>query len=93
MINVDTIYQVFTIPKGNKMSFTKIFAGLFLAAIILPASAEEAFKVCADPLNPPYSTKNKDGLKTKLPNYLPGNWGKKSSIPGLPNVLVLFVIR
>lgn len=75
------------------MSFTKIFAGLFLAAIILPASAEEAFKVCADPLNPPYSTKNKDGFENKIAELFARNWGKKLSTPGLPNVLVLFVIR
>jgi quinoprotein dehydrogenase-associated probable ABC transporter substrate-binding protein len=48
------------------MSVTKILAGLCLAAIILPASAEEKFKVCADPLNPPYSTKNKDGFENKI---------------------------
>jgi quinoprotein dehydrogenase-associated probable ABC transporter substrate-binding protein len=48
------------------MSLTKIFAGLCLAAIIVPASAEEKFKVCADPLNPPYSTKNKDGFENKI---------------------------
>ena len=48
------------------MSLTKILAGLCLAAIILPASAEEKFKVCADPLNPPYSTKNKDGFENKI---------------------------
>jgi quinoprotein dehydrogenase-associated probable ABC transporter substrate-binding protein len=48
------------------MSLTKIFAGLYLAAIIVPASAEEKFKVCADPLNPPYSTKNKDGFENKI---------------------------
>ncbi len=77
MINVDTIYQVFTIPKGNKMSFTKIFAGLFLAAIILPASAEEAFKVCADPLNPPYSTKNKDGFENKIAELFARELGQK----------------
>jgi hypothetical protein len=53
------------------MSITKILAGLCLAAMILPASAEEKFKVCADPLNPPYSTKNKTVLKIKSPNYLP----------------------
>jgi quinoprotein dehydrogenase-associated probable ABC transporter substrate-binding protein len=28
--------------------------------------AEEKFKVCADPLNPPYSTKNKDGFENKI---------------------------
>jgi quinoprotein dehydrogenase-associated probable ABC transporter substrate-binding protein len=48
------------------MNVIKIFAGLCLAGIILPAFAEEKFKVCADPLNPPYSTKNKDGFENKI---------------------------
>ncbi|WP_262966086.1 quinoprotein dehydrogenase-associated putative ABC transporter substrate-binding protein [Methylobacter psychrophilus] len=59
------------------MSFTKIFAGLFLAAIILPASADEAFKVCADPLNPPYSTKNKDGFENKIAELFAKELGQK----------------
>jgi quinoprotein dehydrogenase-associated probable ABC transporter substrate-binding protein len=44
----------------------KIFAGVLLAANLISASAEEKFKVCADPLNPPYSTKNKDGFENKI---------------------------
>jgi quinoprotein dehydrogenase-associated probable ABC transporter substrate-binding protein len=48
------------------MSVLKILAGLCLTAIILPAFAKEKFKVCADPLNPPYSTKNKDGFENKI---------------------------
>jgi quinoprotein dehydrogenase-associated probable ABC transporter substrate-binding protein len=48
------------------MSVTKVLAGLFLAVIIIPASADDKFKVCADPLNPPYSTKNKDGFENKI---------------------------
>jgi quinoprotein dehydrogenase-associated probable ABC transporter substrate-binding protein len=59
------------------MSFTKIFAGLFLAAIILPASADEAFKVCADPLNPPYSTKKKDGFENKIAELFAKELGQK----------------
>lgn len=48
------------------MSITKTFAGLCLAAIAFSVSAQEKFKVCADPLNPPYSTKNKDGFENKI---------------------------
>jgi quinoprotein dehydrogenase-associated probable ABC transporter substrate-binding protein len=44
----------------------KIFATLCLTAITFSASAGEKFKVCADPLNPPYSTKNKDGFENKI---------------------------
>ncbi len=45
---------------------TTCFAILFLAAFNFTASAEDKFKVCADPLNPPYSTKNKDGFENKI---------------------------
>jgi len=43
-----------------------IFAGLLLAATVFSASAEEKFKVCADPLNPPFSTKSRDGFENKI---------------------------
>lgn len=45
---------------------TSCFAILFLAALSFSSSADEKFKVCADPLNPPYSTKNKDGFENKI---------------------------
>jgi quinoprotein dehydrogenase-associated probable ABC transporter substrate-binding protein len=48
------------------MSILKIVAGLSLAVIISPAFAEEKFKVCADPLNPPYSTKKGEGFENKI---------------------------
>lgn len=44
----------------------KILASLCLVAVTFSVSAEEKFKVCADPLNPPYSTKNKDGFENKI---------------------------
>ena len=42
------------------------FAILALAVFSFAVSAEEKFKVCADPLNPPYSTKNRDGFENKI---------------------------
>jgi len=59
------------------MSITKILAGLCLAMILLPVSAEEKFKVCADPLNPPYSTKNKDGFENKIAELFARELGQK----------------
>ncbi|MDD5581525.1 MAG: quinoprotein dehydrogenase-associated putative ABC transporter substrate-binding protein [Methylobacter sp.] len=46
----------------------KILTSLCLATVTfsISAVAEEKFKVCADPLNPPYSTKNKDGFENKI---------------------------
>ncbi|MFI3184358.1 MAG: quinoprotein dehydrogenase-associated putative ABC transporter substrate-binding protein [Methylococcaceae bacterium] len=46
--------------------YTTLFSALFLAAFSSTVSAQEKFKVCADPLNPPYSTKNKDGFENKI---------------------------
>lgn len=40
-----------------------LMAGLCVA---LSAQAEEKFKVCADPMNPPYSTEKKDGFENKI---------------------------
>ena len=44
----------------------KLLAILALATFSFTASAVEKLKVCADPLNPPYSTKNKDGFENKI---------------------------
>lgn len=48
------------------MKFTPLVTGLCLAAVVVTAHAEETFKVCADPLNPPYSTEKKDGFENKI---------------------------
>lgn len=49
------------------MTLRNLFIGsLLIAAITPPAIAEEKFKVCADPLNPPYSTKSGDGFENKI---------------------------
>lgn len=44
----------------------KILMWVLLALFSLSALAAEKFKVCADPLNPPYSTKNRDGFENKI---------------------------
>jgi len=48
------------------MNIKNIAVGLCLASISFSSLSEEKFKVCADPLNPPYSTKNKDGFENKI---------------------------
>jgi quinoprotein dehydrogenase-associated probable ABC transporter substrate-binding protein len=48
------------------MNFTKLFAGMCLAALSFSVAAEEKFKVCADPLNPPYSSQQLDGFENKI---------------------------
>ncbi len=44
----------------------KILISIFLTTLSFSASAEEKFRVCADPLNPPYSTKSEDGFENKI---------------------------
>lgn len=39
---------------------------LLMTAATFSVSAADKFRVCADPLNPPYSTKNKDGFENKI---------------------------
>ncbi len=47
-------------------SLKKLIFGLSLSALSLPAMSEEKFRVCADPLNPPYSSKALDGFENKI---------------------------
>ena len=44
----------------------KIFIALSLVTLTFSAYAEDKFRVCADPLHPPYSTKAKDGFENKI---------------------------
>ncbi len=59
------------------MRVKKILIGFSLAMLISPVFAEDTFKVCADPLNPPYSTKNKDGFENKIAELFAKELGQK----------------
>lgn len=59
------------------MSVKRILAGLSLVVLITPVLAAETFKVCADPLNPPYSTKQKDGFENKIAELFAKELGQK----------------
>ena len=59
------------------MSIKKILAGLCLVVSISPTLAEEKFKVCADPLNPPYSTKKEDGFENKIAELFAKELGQR----------------
>jgi quinoprotein dehydrogenase-associated probable ABC transporter substrate-binding protein len=50
------------------MKITPLVTRVCLAMIVFTAQAqaEEKFKVCADPLNPPYSTQKQDGFENKI---------------------------
>jgi len=47
-------------------SFKKNIISLCLVSLSFTATAEEKFRVCADPLHPPYSSKNLDGFENKI---------------------------
>lgn len=48
------------------MKVVPLVMGLCLMTVVITADAEEKFKVCADPLNPPYSTQKQDGFENKI---------------------------
>lgn len=68
-----------TLPQINTT-----LAILFLAAFSFNASSEEKFKVCADPLNPPYSTKNKDGFENKIAELFAKELGQAIEYTWMP---------
>lgn len=55
----------------------KILLGLSLTAMMQAATAVETLKVCADPLNPPYSTKDEQGFENKIAELLAKELGQK----------------
>jgi quinoprotein dehydrogenase-associated probable ABC transporter substrate-binding protein len=60
---------------------------LFLAAFSFNASSGEKFKVCADPLNPPYSSKNGDGFENKIAELFAKELGQDIEYTWLPQRL------
>ncbi len=66
---------------------TTYLAVLFFTALSFTASAEEKFKVCADPLNPPYSSKNGDGFENKIAALFAKELGQTIEYTWLPQRL------
>lgn len=70
------------------MRMNPLCTGLCLAALTLsatfPAHAEDAFKVCADPLNPPYSSKKQDGFENKIAELFAKELGQKLEYTWFP---------
>ncbi|PKM37508.1 MAG: ABC transporter substrate-binding protein [Gammaproteobacteria bacterium HGW-Gammaproteobacteria-10] len=64
---------------------TLLFSGLLCAAIVSPANAEDKFRVCADPLDPPYSTKNGDGFENKIAELFAKKLGQELEYTWFPN--------
>lgn len=72
------------------MKTTRLSAShlLLLSSISMMSStlnAEESFKVCADPINPPYSTKEQTGYENKIAQLLASQLGQKLEYTWLPD--------
>jgi quinoprotein dehydrogenase-associated probable ABC transporter substrate-binding protein len=59
-----------------------LIAGLLLNTTLVHAA--DKFKVCADPLNPPYSSKNKDGYENKIAELFAKKLGQELEYTWLP---------
>ncbi len=55
----------------------KIILGLVLSSLVFPAQAKEKYRVCADPLHPPYSTKSKEGFENKIAELFASQLGQE----------------
>ena len=58
-------------------SFIKIFACLGLIAGPIEGKTQDKFRVCADPLNPPYSTKDQTGYENKIAQLFANQLGQE----------------
>ncbi len=58
-----------------------------LIALSSSAFAEEKFRVCADPLNPPYSTKDKTGFENKIAELFARQLGQQVEYTWFPQRL------
>ncbi len=67
--------------QANRINLIAI---TLLATVTSISYAKEKFKVCADPLNPPYSTKKKDGFENKIAELLAKELGQTVEYTWLP---------
>jgi quinoprotein dehydrogenase-associated probable ABC transporter substrate-binding protein len=68
-----------TISTASQWLLTTI-----LAILALSAGAQDKFRVCADPLNPPYSTKEQSGYENKIAALFAGQLGQELEYTWLP---------
>ncbi|GFO72701.1 mxaJ protein [Bathymodiolus japonicus methanotrophic gill symbiont] len=57
--------------------FSKLLLTTLLFSVALSSHATEKFRVCADPLNPPYSSKNKDGYENRIAELFAAQLGQE----------------
>ncbi len=70
-------------PRQPKLLFFTLF--LFAALLNSPLRAEDAFKVCSDPLNPPFSAKDFSGYENKIAALLAEELDQKLVYTWFPN--------
>jgi quinoprotein dehydrogenase-associated probable ABC transporter substrate-binding protein len=63
---------------------TKLLIMATLAAPIITANAQDKFRVCADPLHPPYSTKEQTGYENKIAALFAEQLGQELEYTWLP---------
>lgn len=56
--------------------FIKLAAFVLLTMLSSTSQAKDKFKVCADPLNPPYSTQKQDGFENKIAEFIAKELGQ-----------------
>ena len=66
------------------LAICKIIALFSFLACTSYAFAKEKFKVCADPLNPPYSTKKLDGFENKVAAFIAKELGQELEYTWFP---------
>ena len=72
------MFKIFSFQQGIKMGkINKILLGLSLSIALQPVFSAETLKVCADPLNPPYSTKDEQGFENKIAELFAKELGQK----------------
>lgn len=61
-----------------------LLAALLGLGVSAPQAREEAFRVCADPANPPLSTRNQDGFENRIAALLARELGQKVEYTWFP---------
>jgi len=64
--------------------FIKLAAFVLLTMLSSTSQAKDKFKVCADPLNPPYSTQKQDGFENKIAEFIAKELGQEVEYTWFP---------
>ncbi|MEC4749242.1 quinoprotein dehydrogenase-associated putative ABC transporter substrate-binding protein [Methylomicrobium sp. Wu6] len=67
-----------------KYTLHRVLIGAMLAGAATALHAGEKFKVCADPLNPPYSTQKQDGFENKIAELFAKKLGQEVEYTWFP---------